>query len=133
MNPSRRDVLKTAGVAAGAATGACGLSACSSPEKVQQGPAEIKAAEVPVGGATIIENSAYVVSQPTAGQFRAFNRTCPHASCDVSKVEKAEIICTCHHARFAAADGAVLHGPATTGLTAAVATLEGDTVKVSQA
>lgn len=133
MNQSRRDVLKTAGVAAGAATGIGALSACSSPEQVAPGPAEIKAADVPVGGAAIIENSKYVVTQPTAGQFKAFNRTCPHAACDVSQVEKAEIICACHHARFAAADGAVLRGPATSGLTPAVAKLEGDVVKVTQA
>ncbi|MEL4357282.1 MULTISPECIES: Rieske (2Fe-2S) protein [unclassified Luteococcus] len=131
MKPTRRDVLKTAGLAAGAATGATALTSCSSPEEVAAGPAEVKAADVPVGGATIIEGSRYVVSQPAAGQYKAFSRTCPHAACDVSKVEKAEIICTCHGARFSAADGARLSGPADRGLTAATATVKGDTITVS--
>ncbi|WP_420175704.1 Rieske (2Fe-2S) protein [Luteococcus sp. OSA5] len=133
MSPSRRDVLKTAGLAAGAAAGAGALAGCSSPEQVQAGPAEIKTADVPVGSAKIIEDSNFVVSQPTAGEYKAFTRMCPHAGCNVSKVEKAEIICTCHDSRFSAADGSKLSGPATGGLGQAVAKVEGDTVKVSGA
>lgn len=131
MSPTRRDVLKTAGLAAGAASGVAGLAGCSSPEHKTTGPAEVKASEVPVGSAKIIEGSNFVVSQPTAGEFKAFTRMCPHAGCDVEKVEKAELICPCHDSRFSAADGSVLSGPAQAGLGKAVATVEGDTIKVS--
>ncbi|MEL4357283.1 MULTISPECIES: Rieske (2Fe-2S) protein [unclassified Luteococcus] len=131
MSPSRRDVLKTAGLAAGAATGAGALVGCSKPEEVKAGPTSVKAADVPVGGAKIIEDSNFVVSQPTAGQYKAFTRLCPHAGCKVSQVEKAEIVCTCHNSRFSAADGSRLSGPATAGLGKATATLAGDTVNVS--
>ncbi|GAB2481360.1 hypothetical protein GCM10027030_14240 [Luteococcus sediminum] len=131
MSPTRRDVLKTAGLAAGAASGAVGVAGCSSPEEKTAGPAEVPASEVPVGSAKIIEGSNFVVSQPTAGEFKAFTRMCPHAGCDVTRVEKSEIVCTCHNSRFSAADGSVLGGPAQGGLGRAVATVEGDTVRVS--
>ncbi|MEL4504096.1 Rieske (2Fe-2S) protein [Luteococcus sp. H138] len=131
MTPSRRDVLKTAGLAAGAAAGAGALSGCSKPEEVKAGPTSVKAAEVPVGSAKIIEDSNFVVSQPTAGEYKAFTRLCPHAGCKVSQVEKAEIVCTCHNSRFSAADGSRLSGPAAAGLGKATAKLEGDTVNVS--
>ena len=131
MSPYRRDVLKSVGLAAGAAAGAGSLTACSAPEEVKAGPATVKASEVPVGGAKILEDSNFVVSQPTAGQYKAFTRLCPHAGCNVSEVEKAEIICVCHNSRFSAADGSRLSGPATSGLGPATAKLDGDMVNVS--
>ncbi|WP_420175703.1 Rieske (2Fe-2S) protein [Luteococcus sp. OSA5] len=133
MSPTRRDVIKTASLAVGAAAGAGALTGCSTPEEIEEGAAQIAASEVPVGSAKIIPESQYVVSQPTAGQFKAFQRLCPHAACNVSKVEKAEIICTCHHARFSAEDGTVLSGPAESGLKPAKASVQGDTVKVTDA
>ncbi|ROR55632.1 secreted protein [Luteococcus japonicus] len=133
MSPSRRDVLKTAGLAAGAAATTGAVTGCSSPEEIKAGPASIKAADVPVGSATVLQDSNYVVAQPEPGQYKAFSRMCPHAGCKVDKVEKAEIVCTCHDARFSAADGARLSGPAETGLTAAKATLAGDTITVADA
>lgn len=131
MSPTRRDVLKTAGMAAGAAATTGAVTGCSKPEEVKTGPASIKAADVPVGGAAIIEESNFVVAQPKAGEYKAYTRLCPHAGCKVSKVEKAEIVCTCHNSRFSAADGARLSGPATAGLGPATAKLDGDTVNVS--
>lgn len=133
MSPTRRDVLRSAGLVAGAASGIGALAGCSSPETIADGPASVRASEVPVGGARIIEDSRFVVAQPAAGQFKAFTRMCPHAGCDVSRVEKSEIVCACHDARFSAADGAVLSGPAEKGLTSAVATLDGDVVTVREA
>lgn len=132
MSPSRREVLKTAGLAAGAAAGAGALTGCSKPEEVKTGPASVKAAEVPVGSAKIIDDSNFVVTQPKAGEYKAFTRLCPHAGCKVSQVEKAEIVCTCHNSRFSVADGTAVSGPAAgAALGKATAKLEGDTVNVS--
>ncbi|MGO4956396.1 Rieske (2Fe-2S) protein [Luteococcus sp. Sow4_B9] len=131
MSPTRREVIKSAGLAAGAMTAVGCLSGCSSPEVIEEGPAEVDVASIPVGSALVVEGTGFVVSQPTAGEYKAFRRTCPHAACDVSKVEKAEIICTCHNARFAAADGARLSGPAETGLTEVTTTLDGTTLTIS--
>lgn len=130
MSPSRREVLKTAGIAV-AGVGAAGVAGCSSPEKISNGPAEVAAADVPVGSAKIIEGSNYVVSQPTAGKYCAFVRVCPHAGCHVTEVKQADIICTCHDSHFSIEDGACTKGPAKAPLGKANFSLEGSTIKVT--
>lgn len=130
MTPSRREVLKAASLAATAA-GAAALGGCSSPDKVTPGPATVKVADVPVGGAKIIDGSNFVVAQPVAGTFVAFTRLCPHAGCKVDQVKDDTIVCSCHNSRFAAKDGAVTGGPAQRGLDKATAKVSGDTITVS--
>ncbi|MFE2286035.1 Rieske (2Fe-2S) protein [Streptomyces sp. NPDC059443] len=73
----------------------------------------VKAADVPVGGGTIIKDQKLVVTQPTAGSFRCFTAVCTHQGCIVAKVEGGTIDCPCHGSKFQVADGAVAHGPAT--------------------
>ena len=58
-----------------------------------------------------------VVTQPTAGEFKAFDSTCTHKGCPVSKVEGDTISCTCHGSQYSIEDGSVKRGPATRGLT----------------
>ncbi|MFJ8015328.1 Rieske (2Fe-2S) protein [Streptomyces sp. NPDC096339] len=72
-----------------------------------------KAADVPVGGGTILKEEKLVVTQPTAGSFRCFSAVCTHQGCLVNKVENGTIDCPCHGSKFQVADGAVAHGPAT--------------------
>ncbi len=131
MTPSRREVLRAAGLAAGA-LGATGLVGCSSPEQTKTtGPTEVLAADIPVGSGKILEGTNFVVTQPTKGNYCAFVRACPHAGCDVSQVKEAEIICTCHDSHFSITDGSRISGPAEAGLGEAKATLSGSNVKVS--
>ncbi|MCK8674810.1 Rieske (2Fe-2S) protein, partial [Rhodococcus sp. HM1] len=75
--------------------------------------AEVVAAvsDVPVGGAVMIEGKRLVVSQPVAGDFRAFVAICTHSGCNISGVEGDEIVCNCHGSRFRL-DGTVAQGPA---------------------
>lgn len=73
----------------------------------------VKAADVPVGGGTVLKDQKLVVTQPTAGSFRCFTAVCPHQGCLVNKVEGGTIDCPCHGSKFQVADGAVAHGPAT--------------------
>jgi Rieske Fe-S protein len=54
-----------------------------------------------------------VITQPTAGQVKAYSTTCTHQGCAVSKVENGLIICPCHDSRFKIADGSPSGGPAT--------------------
>lgn len=54
-----------------------------------------------------------VVTQPVAGDFKAFTSTCTHWGCQVTEVENDQIICRCHGSRFSATDGSVVLGPAT--------------------
>ncbi|HSN42456.1 MAG TPA: Rieske (2Fe-2S) protein [Propionibacteriaceae bacterium] len=124
MTPSRRVVLKAAGIAAAlAATG------CSEPENVQGGAVTITASLVPVGSGYIIPDSNYVVTQPEAGTFVAFSRVCTHSGCPVSQVS-TEIVCNCHNSRFSIKDGSVLGGPATAPLGSATVTQNGDQLTV---
>ncbi|MDP9823136.1 Rieske (2Fe-2S) protein [Nocardioides massiliensis] len=85
-------------------------------------------AEVPVGGAWIDSEQRLVVTQPTAGEFKAFDGTCSHARCAVSAQAQGQVICTCHGSRFAIEDGSVLDGPAPEGLTEIAVRVEGDQV-----
>ncbi len=57
--------------------------------------------------------------QQKAGEFVAFDAVCPHEGCTVAYQPSAKIIaCPCHGSEFNARTGALLQGPAPTGLTA---------------
>src|SRR5690606_34529784 len=47
-------------------------------------PASIPVAHIPVGGGYIDFDHRVVVTQPEAGQFRAFDANCTHARCLVT-------------------------------------------------
>lgn len=70
------------------------------------------AAAIPVGGGMIFAELDLVVTQPSAGQFKAFSATCTHQGCAVTSVADGQIVCACHGSYFAVADGAVTGGPA---------------------
>lgn len=135
--PSRRTVLRGVGVAAAATTGLA-VTACAARETtppVDYGPTpaagtvEIAAAEVPVGGGVLLE-APYVVTQPTAGEYKAFDKTCPHQGCMVTFVRDSSIVCACHGSEFAIADGSRTLGPATKGLATVPVEVDGDTLRV---
>ncbi|MCZ7461185.1 Rieske (2Fe-2S) protein [Streptomyces sp. WMMC940] len=69
--------------------------------------------EVPEGGGKVFKAQKVVVTQPAAGEFKAFSAVCTHQGCLVDKVENGTIDCPCHGSEFAAEDGAVVKGPAT--------------------
>ncbi|GAA5116865.1 Rieske (2Fe-2S) protein [Pseudonocardia adelaidensis] len=69
-------------------------------------------ADVPVGGGTVFADQDVVVTQPAAGEFRAFSATCTHQGCKVGEVVDGTINCKCHGSKFAVEDGSVVHGPA---------------------
>ena len=85
-------------------------------------------AEVPVGGGRVNDTAQIVITQPQAGTIKAFTAVCPHQGCLVSTVENNEILCPCHGSLFSAEDGAVLQGPAQTGLAPVNVAIEGDMV-----
>lgn len=90
------------------------------------GKAIAKAADVPVGGGTVLKAEKLVVTQPTAGSFKCFTAVCPHQGCLVNKVADGSIICPCHMSMFKDTDGAVTKGPATTGLAEKKITVAAD-------
>lgn len=145
----RRTVLAAGGVVAvGGVLVACGGSESSAPsaagetaeeaeiaeevgeEEVaaDQGEELVPVAEVPVEGGVVISEPPVVVVQPTEGDIKAFSAVCPHQGCLMSSVEANEIVCPCHGSLFSAEDGAVLAGPANTGLPAVTVRVQGASV-----
>ena len=72
--------------------------------------------QVGVGSGVVYDGPKVVVTQPAEGDIRGFTAVCPHQGCLVSEVTNNEILCPCHGSLFSAEDGAVITGPATTGL-----------------
>jgi Rieske Fe-S protein len=137
---SRRAMLAGAGAAGVAVT----LAACSSsgggssatpttadPAPTTGGAGGIKTADIPVNGGKIFKDTDTVVTQPSAGQYKAFSATCTHAGCTVGSVSNNVITCPCHGSAYNATDGSVKNGPATKALTAKTATVSGDSITVS--
>jgi Rieske Fe-S protein len=85
-------------------------------------------ADIPVGGGRVFAGNKVVVTQPTAGTFKAFSAICTHQGCTVSKVADGTIDCPCHGSKFAIADGSVVHGPAQRSLASREITVSGDNV-----
>jgi Rieske Fe-S protein len=102
-----------------------------SPEGGQDGDATIAAADVPVGGGTILAEDMVVVTQPTEGEFMAFSAVCTHQGCPVQSISDGTINCQCHGSAFAIEDGSVVNGPATRPLESKSVSVEGDSVRVS--
>lgn len=127
---SRRTVLAGAAAAgASAALVACGSDGSDTGDQGGSSAVTIAASAVPVGGGAISSN--VVVTQPTAGQYKAFSAVCTHQGCTVSSVQDSKINCACHQSSFSAADGSPISGPATRPLAAKTVTLNGDTLTVS--
>lgn len=129
--PSRRTVLACAGLGIAATT----LTACSTygdkpqPQSAAPSggaPAALAAtADVPVGSGVILDD--VVLTQPTAGVFKAFSVRCPHAGCSVSEITDGNIVCPCHGSRFDL-EGAVVNGPAASALSPKAVTVQGDSI-----
>ena len=123
----RRRVLVTSAVAVAgvAVTAACGSSSgggSAASSSASSSTIDVKTADVPVGGGVILADTKVVVTQPTAGTYKAFSAVCTHQGCVVASVSDGTIHCPCHGSTFSAADGSVLGGPAPAALkTLAVA------------
>ncbi|WP_406328360.1 Rieske (2Fe-2S) protein [Streptomyces sp. NBC_00203] len=140
--PARRTVV----AAVGAAGLAVALTACGSDDKsssssnsssssTAQGAAagtEIaKTSDIPEGGGKIFKDQGVVVTQPTAGTFKAFSSKCTHLGCAVTGVTDGVITCPCHKSEFSVTDGSVKKGPATKALPAENITVSGDSIKLA--
>jgi Rieske Fe-S protein len=123
-----RRALLTAGSATVVGTGALALAACSSPASPGAGPVA-KLADIPVGGtkAGKIGDAPVLLAQPTAGTVVCFSAICTHQGCTVAAAAK-EFDCPCHGSKFNPETGAVLNGPAVTGLSAIKVIVSGDAV-----
>jgi Rieske Fe-S protein len=132
MSVNRRTVV--GGIVAAGAT--VSLAACAAePEPAETTPPsatvdqqpEESAGEILLGPAVdvmvgsgkkfpIDSSLTILVTQPRAGEFKAFSATCTHSGCIVNGVEDGQIACGCHGARFNVETGAVEAGPARSAL-----------------
>ena len=131
---TRRTLLARAGLTAVALGSAGGLAACAddaaAPSASGPAPVAARAADIPVGGGKIFGDAQAVITQPSAGEYKAYSSICTHARCPVSEVTDS-INCNCHGSRFSLADGSVLAGPAQSPLPSRAVTVTGDTVSVA--
>jgi nitrite reductase/ring-hydroxylating ferredoxin subunit len=89
------------------------------------------AADIPEGGGRIFEDEKVVVTQPAAGEYKAYSAVCTHAGCLVSKVTRDSITCACHNSTYALEDGSVTGGPARKPLPEVGITVEGGEIRLS--
>lgn len=132
MSVNRRTVV--GGIVAAGAT--VTLAACAAePEPAETTPPsatvdnqpEESAGEILLGPASdvmvgsgkkfpIDSSLTILVTQPRAGEFKAFSATCTHSGCIVNGVVDGQIACGCHGARFNVETGAAEAGPARSAL-----------------
>lgn len=95
------------------------------------GSALATTSEIPVGGGKVFTAAQVVVTQPAAGQFKAFSAVCTHAQCLVDQVANGTIDCPCHGSQFSVKDGHVVSGPAPSPLPPKSITVTGDNISLA--
>jgi nitrite reductase/ring-hydroxylating ferredoxin subunit len=109
-------------------------SASASASKSAAAPSgpSVATSQVPVGGGVILPDADYVITQPTAGKFKAFSKICTHQQCVLASVEGGTINCGCHGSKFSIEDGSVLSPPASSPLPESDVTVSGARVVVDK-
>jgi Rieske Fe-S protein len=93
------------------------------------GPLTVPVSDVPEGGGVVVDKKV-VVTQPEAGEYKAFSAICTHQGCPVTRVTDT-IDCPCHGSKFSVTDGSPVAGPATAPLPAMEVAVEGDSLTVT--
>jgi Rieske Fe-S protein len=139
----RRTVLRNTAIGVAVAGVGVTAAACSSSNSQPQGSTAQSAApaatstgpttltttsNVKVGSGFIDTTAAIVVTQPTAGEYKAFTAVCTHMQCIVGSVTNNVIQCPCHGSQYSASTGEVIQGPATQALAAKTIKVSGDNI-----
>ena len=89
-----------------------------------------RSSEIPEGGGVIFSAHQVVVTQPSAGQYKAFSTACTHAGCQCNEVVRGQITCPCHGAAFSITDGSPVAGPARSSLAGRTVTVQNGEVRL---
>ena len=84
--------------------------------------------QIPVGSGMIFTGPQVVVTQPAAGEFKAFSAVCTHMGCIVNQISNGTIDCPCHGSQYSITTGDVVAGPAPSPLPAKQITVSGNSV-----
>ena len=145
VGSSRRNLLLAGGVlAAAAVTAACSsgstaLSTSAPPSGTDNAAASgspgdsttVQTGDIPVGGGEILIDQKIVITQPSAGTFKAFTAVCTHQGCTVASVADGVIQCPCHGSRYSVVDGSVIGGPAPAPLAPVQIKVSGTTISMA--
>ena len=122
----------SAAATTGSSTSTATSSGSASSSAAAPSGTPVKTSEVPVGGGVINAAGLFVVTQPAAGQFKAFSAVCTHMGCTVTKVVDGKIDCPCHQSQFDITTGAPTSASqAKSPLPAKTATVSGDSVYIA--
>jgi Rieske Fe-S protein len=112
--------------------GASGDTSSNSPSETSTSSADegglVEKSKVPVGEGVILTGPKIVVTQPTAGNFKAFTAVCTHMGCTVGSIANGTITCPCHGSTYSIKDGSVKGGPAPKPLAEIAIKVQGDEI-----
>ena len=114
--PAAAGSTAASSAAAGGASGSTGAKALAATN------------EIPVGSGMIFPGPQVVVTQPTAGEFKAFSAICTHMGCIVNQISNGTIDCPCHGSQYSITTGDVVTGPAPRPLPAKQIKVTGDSI-----
>ena len=131
---ARRTVVAAAGGAGLAmaltACGGGGAAGTGDDGAAEEGGTLARTGDIPVGGGKVLADKGMVITQPKAGEFKAFSSKCTHQGCAVSSVKDGAIVCPCHQSHFDISDGSVKSGPATAPLPPEPIQVVGDAISL---
>ncbi|MDX3380293.1 Rieske (2Fe-2S) protein [Streptomyces niveiscabiei] len=112
-------------------TGSTGSSPSTTTGGSAGGAALATTADIPEGGGKVFASEKVVVTQPTAGTYKAFSAVCTHQGCAVKSVADGVINCPCHQSNFSIEDGSVKSGPAQKPLPSVNITVSGNNITLA--
>ncbi|MER5585078.1 Rieske (2Fe-2S) protein [Streptomyces asoensis] len=112
-------------------TGAASTGGTGGGDNAAAGAALTKTADIPEGGGKVFESEKVVVTQPTAGTYKAFSAVCTHQGCAVKSIADGVINCPCHNSNFSITDGSVNSGPAQKSLPEVAIKVSGDSITLA--
>jgi Rieske Fe-S protein len=122
--PAAGSAVTPGGPASSAASGGAGGGGSSAPA----GNALASTSQIPVGSGMVFSGQQVVVTQPSAGEFKAFSAVCTHMGCIVNQVSNGTIDCPCHGSQYSIKTGDVVAGPAPKPLPAKQIKVSGDSI-----